>query len=840
MNTALVRIREFALSLSQRTVALYNRLPEGRLKRAAILLSIVPIVVILYVLALVPFTPSIGDIRKSKSEAPALVMSADGKELAMFKRANRDWVKLADISPNVIAALVATEDRRFYQHHGMDFTRTLSAAVRTLSGDREGGSTITQQLARNLYPEDIGRAPTLTRKIKEAITALKIEAIYSKPEILETYLNTVPFLYNAFGIEMAARTYFDKSADKLDVLESATLIGMLKGTSYYNPVINPERATARRNIVLAQMVKDKKLETAQFEALKKQPLKIDFERQNEQLGPAPHLSQQLRRWLIEWADRKGYNIYTDGLVVRTTIDSRLQALANQAVARQMAALQTLADGRKASWTRDIMVAFVRESAAYKKAREDGTADADAVKQLLADADFMAALKEDKTRIQAGFLALDPRNGEVRAWVGSRDFAQDQFDHVYMARRQPGSTFKPFVYGAAFEGGARASDTFVDQAVEIPIDKGVVWRPSDGTPPSGRTMTMREGLAYSKNTITAQVMQKVGPERVAGLARAMGVRQSKLDPVMSLALGTSPVTLKEMVASYGTIANGGNYIEPMVVLRVEDKTGKVLEEFRSASPEPALSMGASLTLLDAMRGTVDIGTGMAIRSRFGIKADVAGKTGTTQDNTDGWFILMSPNLVAGAWAGFNDNRVTMGDAWGQGAHSALPMVGEVFQQAMKVKLVDPSLRFGAPPQDPNSPDALGKMNDWFRNLFEQREAAQAPVAPTESALPDVAQPQPQPDAMQPRPASGSASVETVVIPAPVPQESSQRSEIVRVVPGAGVAGATGSAGGNTSFEVQPPRPVVRQLEAPDPQPQPARGSASVRFEPAPDPAPEPAR
>ena len=842
MNQALASARDFARALPGHALALYNRLPEGHWKRAAILLSVIPLLVLLYVLALLPFTPSIGDIRKSRQEAPALVMSADGKELAMYKRANRDWVKLADISPNVVAALVATEDRRFYRHHGMDVTRTLSAAVRTISGDREGGSTITQQLARNLYPEEIGRAPTITRKIKEAITALKIEAIYSKQEILETYLNTVPFLYNAFGIEMAARTYFDKSADKLDLLESATLIGMLKGTSYYNPVINPERATQRRNIVLASMVKDKKLEPAQYEALKKRPLKIDFERQNEPLGPAPHLAQQLRRWLIEWADRKGYNVYTDGLVVRTTIDSRLQALANQAVERQMTALQALADGRKASWTRDIMLAFVRESADYRKARDDGRSDEEAVRQLVADTAFMQALKDDKTRIQAGFLALDPRNGEVRAWVGSRDFTQDQFDHVYMARRQPGSTFKPFVYGAAFEGGARASDTFVDQAVEIPIDKGVVWRPSDGVPPSGRTMTMREGLAYSKNTITAQVMQKVGPDRVAALARAMGVRQSKLDRVMSLALGTSPVTLKEMVASYGTIANGGQYIEPMVVLRVENKKGDVLEEFRSASPEPALSIGASLTLLDAMRGTVDIGTGMAIRNRFGIKADVAGKTGTTQDNTDGWFILMSPNLVAGAWAGFNDNRVTMGDSWGQGAHSALPMVGEVFQQAMKVKLVDPSLRFGAPPTDPAGADALGRMNDWFRNLFEQREAAQAQVPPPEAARPDTAQP--QPDAAQPRPSTGMASVETIVVPSEY-----QRSEVIRVMPGG--AATSGASGG---FEIQPPRPAGgnsisvaprgeqrAEPAAAESAPQAARGSPSVRFESAPDTTPsEPTR
>ncbi|OZA92838.1 MAG: penicillin-binding protein, partial [Polaromonas sp. 39-63-203] len=254
--------------------------------------------------------------------ASRLVLSADGKELAVFKRANRDWVKLADISPNVLAALIATEDHRFYDHSGIDFKRTASAALHTFGGDLQGGSTITQQLARNLYPEQIGRARSLTRKVKEVITAFKIEAVYTKKEILETYLNTVPFLYNAYGIEMAARTYFDKSADKLDVLESATLVGMLKGTSYYNPVLNPERAVQRRNTVLSQMVKYNKLDAKKLEALKKKPLKVDFERQTEQLGAAPHVTQYLRRWLIEWADQNDYNIYADGLVVRTTIDAR--------------------------------------------------------------------------------------------------------------------------------------------------------------------------------------------------------------------------------------------------------------------------------------------------------------------------------------------------------------------------------------------------------------------------------------------------------------------------------------------------------------------------------------
>ncbi|MBG6076199.1 transglycosylase domain-containing protein [Polaromonas sp. CG_9.11] len=693
MKTPLPRFEHYAASLAGRM---------SRLTRRDWVWGVLalPVLLMLYALVQLPFTPSISDLRKAKSEKASVLMTSDGQELAVFRHANREWVSLAGISPKVIDALIATEDRRFYQHHGMDLKRTASALFQTVRGDLQGGSTITQQLARNLFPDEIGRAASLTRKIREAITALKIESVYSKDEILETYLNTVPFLYNAHGIEMAARTYFDKSAGQLDVLESATLVGMLKGTSYYNPVQNPERSAQRRNTVLAQMVKTGTLPEASLAALQKKPLKIDFERQTETLGAAPHLAQQLKRWLIEWADRNSYNMYADGLVVRTTVDSRLQDMANKAVTRQADRLQRQAS---AAWSlntgwkarQNLVQSFVRATPDYKAALDSGQTPALALQQLLADAGFMHKLHDNKTRLQAGFMALDPRNGQVRAWVGSRDFAQDQFDHVQQARRQPGSTFKPFVYGAAFEDGAKPSDSLVDQVVSISLGNGAFWRPSDGGGPSGSAMSLRQGLMYSKNTITAQVMQQVGPTHVAALARSMGVRDSRLEEVPSLALGTSPVTLKEMVTAYGTIANNGNFIEPVLVTQIEDRHGKVLEAFAPKTPEMALPAEVAQTLLDTLRGVIDQGTGTGIRSQFGIQADVAGKTGTTQDNTDGWFILMHPQLVAGAWVGFNDNRITMGNAWGPGARSALPMVGEFFQQALRAKVLDPALLFDAP-------------------------------------------------------------------------------------------------------------------------------------------------
>jgi penicillin-binding protein 1A len=698
-----------------------------------------------YVIILTPFTPSIANIRKAKIDQPTVLISSDGKRLAALKPMNREWVRLNRISPHVINALLATEDHRFYDHHGIDVLRSLAGLLGILTGDPEGGSTLTQQLARNLYPEEIGRKRTLTRKIKEMITALKIEYAYSKKEILETYLNTIPFLYNAFGIEMAARTYFDKQAQKLDVLESATLIAMLKGTSYYNPVLNPERALKRRNVVLAQMVKRGVLRQSDFDRLKSRPIRLDFERQPDALGPAPHLATQIRKWLIDWADRNDHDIYSDGLIVYTTIDSRLQAVANQTVRRQMEALQAVADvewgmssggviSSEANGYLDLrrrvqpfayfwktkpglIDSFIRESAAYRRAVDGGTGPDDALAQLKGDKEFMAKLRAEKTRLQAGFVAIDPATGQVKAWVGSRDFKTDQFDHVVQAQRQPGSTFKPFVYGAALEQGMSADKRFVDQAVEIPLPGGAVWRPTDISEPTGRSMTAREGLIYSKNTITAQVMQEIGPRKTAEFARRMGVNQSKLDEVPALALGASPVTPLEMVSAYSTLAARGQYRQPIFITRITDKNGTVLDEFKTEG-RPVLSDRTVGDLINMLRDAVDLGTGQAVRTRFGLRADVAGKTGTTQKNTDGWFILMHPQLVAGSWVGFNDSRITMrSNYWGEGGHNAVLLVGDFFQHAFDARLIDATAHFPYPrPRDSILDPYLDAAKDWVGDIL----------------------------------------------------------------------------------------------------------------------------
>lgn len=686
---------------------------------------------------LVRSSPSVSALRDIQHARPSTVMSADGQVLGSFRRAKVERVTLAEVSPHVVNALIATEDHRFREHHGIDVKRTVGALFHTATGDLQGGSTITQQLARNLFPEDIGRSRSVHRKLKEMITAWRIERVYSKDEILESYLNTVPFLYNVVGIEMAARTYCDTSARSLDILQSATLVGMLKGTQYYNPVRNPERAQKRRNVVLAQMARHGHIPGNQLEHLAAKPLAVRLNLQSESDGLAPHFVAHVRKWLLEWAETQDVDLYADGLVIETSLDAELQKAANAAVREQAAALQQIADTewgqaamRPASarqksgerprepfahlWKKrpELLEAFVRDSDAYREAVAGGASAADAYKAVLSDADALSRLKRDRTRLEAGLLAMDPTNGEIKAWVGSRDFDDDQYDHVAQAERQPGSTFKPFVYGAALEAGIGPERTYMDDPVEIPLGDGRVWKPTDMTGTSGAPMSLRDGLVYSKNTITAQVMQEVGVERTVELARALGIDRSKLDAVPSLALGTSPVTLLELVNAYASIARQGIHHTPVLVRRITDREGRVLATFGTQSRQ-AMTTDAAIELTDMMRGVVTRGTGTLVRTRFGVNGDVAGKTGTTQNNTDGWFVLMHPQLVAGAWVGFNDARVTIrSNYWGQGGHNAVLLVGDFFRQALKSRAIDGDARFPPSRRPPPPPeDVPGADGEW---------------------------------------------------------------------------------------------------------------------------------
>jgi penicillin-binding protein 1A len=680
-----------------------------------------------YLAWLIHSSPSMNDLRGARVAQPSVLLSADGETLATLHRAHQEEVTLQQVSPYLIKALLATEDSRFYRHHGIDFRRTMSSVWQTLHGKVQGGSTITQQLVRNLFPEEIGRERNVNRKLREMVAALRIEQLYSKQKILETYLNTVSFPYNVYGIGMAARTYYNKPAADLDMLESATLVAMLKGPGYYDPSLHPARVRARRNLVLRQMLLHHDLTQADYQSMRDRPLALNLNMPSDPPGPAPHFVENVRKWLTDWAEQHDYDPYADGLRVETTLDGRLQQAATEALERQAGLLQNIADvewGQASAGTLSTNVddyaamrkrmepfgyfwkthgpltdAFIRETAEYKTAAAQGEPDAITLARLKDQPGFMARLEAGKSHLESGFVAIDPASGEVRAWVGSRDFASDQYDHVAQAHRQPGSTFKPFVYGAALEHGRTPNTVYYDKPVEIKLGDGKVWRPTDMGGTTGEAMTLRQGLVYSKNVITAQVMQDVGLPDIISLARAAGVNKSRLDPVPSLALGSSAVTLLEMVSAYSTIADQGEYRKPIMVKRIRDRSGKVIAEFGEESKR-AMTEPSAITLLDIMRDVVSQGTGLAIRGRFGIVADVAGKTGTTQNNTDGWFILMHPNLVAGAWIGFNDARVTMRSSyWGQGGHSAVLVVGDFFRTALKDKLIDANAQFPHPPASP---------------------------------------------------------------------------------------------------------------------------------------------
>ena len=673
----------------------------------------------LLTIAVLSLTPSVGHLSRDSFNRATIVYAADGEVITRYFTENRTWIELDEISPAVIEALIVTEDRRFYEHSGIDIFRTVGAVFKTLTGETQGGSTITMQLARNAFPE-LKQDPRFVRKMKEWVTAIRLELAHPKDEILEMYLNTVPFVFRAYGIEAAALTYFDKHADELDVLEAATLVGMLKGPSSFNPVLNPERSLQRRNVVLYNLVEEGYLSRAEMEVLRKKPTPLEFRPTTPEGSiAAPHFAEYIRRQLDTWAEENGYNLSTAGLRIYTTLDADLQRAATVAFDRTMEDLQAVVD---VSWSEPsvpffsqradayagyrgsapafdyfwdahphILDRLVRKSERYAGLMSDGQGREQAVERLHADEAFIDSLKASASVLQGGFVAIDPRDGHVKAWVGGRNFSENEFDHVAQARRQPGSTFKPFVYAAALANGYMPDDTLPDWPFHyINHATGQSWAPDNFGGASGSLFTLRQALAYSKNTITAQLVMRLGAKRVVDVAHRMGIR-SELDPVPSIGLGTSPVTLLELTSAYSTIANLGKHQVPLVITRIENQDGDVIEEFAPSSRQ-AIPAPVAYAVLDMMRGVVDRGTGARIRTQYGARGDLAGKTGTTQRAADGWFMLLHPDLIMGSWVGFDVQELTFRTTWwGQGAHTALHTVGRFHD------LVDlPAAEFQAPP------------------------------------------------------------------------------------------------------------------------------------------------
>ena len=694
----------------------------------------------LYAYSLMPQMPDAYELARATQAQPSIVYAANGEPLTQFEPAFQEWVPLDSIPQHVVDALLATEDRKFYAHNGVDYTRTAAALWNTLTGRREGGSTITQQLARNLFPETIGRAGTAERKVKEALASYTIERDHTKREILEAYLNTVPFLYNAHGIEMAARTYFGRSAGGLTVTQGATLVAMLKGPAEYNPIRNPDAALNRRNLVLAQMELVGDLSAAEGAEARSEPLNVELRRQPGRDSAAPHFTDAVRRQLEAWATPRGYDVDRDGLIVRTTLDPAMQRAAVEAIAERAARLDATA---QREWSRGPPRAALNVALQRTRAYTD-------LRQTLSPEEALATVREDQelvdsvramvVRPEVALVAIEPETGAVRAYVGSRDYRLDEYDHAGVALRQPGSTFKAFVFAGALQRGYGPHDEVDGRNVAIDMGNGDLWQPTGGR----SNGTLEEGLVYSKNAVTARLTQEMGPERVALTARMMGIR-SRLSPVPSIGLGTSSVTLLEMVGAYGTIANDGIRRDPILITRIETQNGTVLETFGGPGRQ-ALTRRDARTLLDMMRGVVDRGTGKDLRA-LGATGDLAGKTGTTQRYADGWFIGMRPGLVVGSWVGFNDQRVRFrSKATGEGSRTALPVVA-AFLRRVQDDL--PNRRFPDPPGwgraygavDPDSlyGDALEELPGDFDPDNYRDSYGEDPFDPAPPRQPDVERP-----------------------------------------------------------------------------------------------------
>ena len=697
-----------------------------------------------YALSLVARTPDAFALAEATKAQPSLVYAASGERLTQFEPEFREWVPLDSIPGPLVDALIATEDRKFYEHGGVDIRRTVGALWATARGRREGGSTVTQQLARNLFPAEIGRVSTAERKIKEMIAATRIERDHTKREILESYLNTVPFLYNAHGVEMAARTYFGTHAPDLTVPQAATLVAMLKGPSEYNPVRHPEAALRRRNLVLRLMEQQGMLTLAEASEARQSPLGVTLQAQPGTFSLAPHFTAAVRKEVEAWASRHGYDVERDGLVIRTTLQMSAQRAAVAAVAERAERLQATADRE---WRRGppnkVLDAALARTAAYARARESGDSESEALAAVRDDDAIVDSVRREVIRVEAALVAIEPATGAVRAYVGSRDFDHDEYDHAGVALRQPGSTFKAFVYAAALQRGYAPEDEVEGGSVSVRLGDGTTWRPEGGS--SGGTLA--DAMAFSKNAVAVRLTQEVGAHRVALVAQRMGIR-SPLDVVPSIGLGTSPVTLLEMVGAYGTIANDGLARTPRLVARIETASGHVLETFAGEGPQ-AITRRDARQLLDMMRGVVDRGTGADLRA-MGATGDLAGKTGTTQRHADGWFIAMRPGIVVGAWVGFNDQRVVFRSmASGAGGETALPIVG-AFLTRIQASL--PDVRFpGAetfedpyaqsPPDDPGFPrDEPAYTDDAAPEWAPPDDPYAVPEAPeTEATRPDAERP-----------------------------------------------------------------------------------------------------
>lgn len=654
--------------------------------------------------------PSIDELENPRTDVASLIKSREGIVIDKFFYENRTTVPIEEISPNVVNALIATEDHRFYSHWGVDMKRMASLPFYFIQGKFQGGSTIAMQLARNLY-QKIGREVNVTRKLREMITAVQIERNYTKEEILEMYLNTVEFSNSSFGIEAAAYTHFGKKASELTVPEAAVLIGGLKGIYMYNPRVRPERSLNRRNTVLDLMHQHGYITEMERDAYKSEPITLDYHPPFRAGRESRYFGEYIRSQLSDWLSQNGYDLFSDGLVIYTTIDGRMQRHAETALQARVDSLQPIFQREWTSrggsymdlyWKRfpDFLDSFIKETQAYREGLNDAVTPKQLLDSLKMNEAFVDSVKRVRTRLEAGFVAIEPSTGHILAWVGGTNFGSVQYDHVNQMKRQPGSTFKPFVYAVAVDNGYSPYYKLSIMPKRFSSRQSQPWSPSDASTPAGLTsVPMHAALARSYNNATVNLLPLLAgnPEtdnledlepaarKIVAMAKNVGIK-SPLNPYPAIALGTEDVSLLEMTTAYATFASGGLYNEPLAILRIEDKDGNVLREFFPREQREAISPETAYTVVDMLRGSVQgadagdgvrRGTAVRLANQFGVRQDIAGKTGTTQNSADNWFIAMTPGIVMGAWVGGDDRRTRFPErtALGEGARMALPIVGE---------------------------------------------------------------------------------------------------------------------------------------------------------------------
>ena len=702
--------------------------------------------------------PSFEELENPDSKLATQVIAEDGEILTTFHIENRSFVTYEELSPNLVHAAVATEDVRFYNHSGIDFRALARVAFKTVLGGNSGqggGSTITQQLAKTLYPrQDVSSkipgmhiVKMVWIKLKEWITAVKLERNYTKDEIMTMYMNQVFFGSNAYGIKAASQTFFGKSPKDLTVEESATLVGMVNKPTRYNPAINPDKSLVRRNFVISQMEKADFLTKAERDSIQQIPIALSYQIQDHNAGLGPYFRDMLRRtmnakkpkrssyaqhedyvvdsllWaddgLYGWlnknkkADGSSYNLDKDGLRIYTTINYKMQKYAEEAVAEHLGKDLQKSFWRELRWKANkpfsndipqetidqLMKQARRWSDRYRIMKNNGVSEADIRKSFDVPVQMRVfswgrngyidtvmtpndSIKYYKSHLRAAFMAIEPNTGHVKAYVGGPNYRYFKYDNVRQGKRQVGSTIKPFLYTLAMQEGMSPCDKVVNVPQTFMVGD-TTWTPksTDKDEWIGQTVTLKWGLTKSSNNISAYLMKQYGPNAMVEMMRKMGVG-SFLDPVYPLCVGSADISVYEMVAAYNTFPSKGVYVSPIFVTRIEDSMGNVLGEFNNQKRE-AVSEYTAYLMANLMQGVVNSGTGVRLRAKYGLKGEIAGKTGTTNDQSDGWFIGYTPSLTAGVWVGAEDRQVHFESlSLGGGSNMALPIWGLFMQKVMK--------------------------------------------------------------------------------------------------------------------------------------------------------------